>query len=628
MTRVRGVACSAAALVFSLLAAAWSGAEIEAPAEICSAPPSPDPALGISDARALAARSQAQSARDALEAGRFEDLGAQLEAAGEAAAGVSDARLRAHLLIHVGRTAALLAQRGPEGGSRQRLRAAESFRAAANASKGVDGRLRAYALGYLAELYEREGRSDEALELTRRALFAAQTTEAPDALYRLQWQIARLEGAAGHPEEALAAYRRAVSSLAALRSQTAFGSRGSEAAFRSEVAPVYTGLVDLLLRRAAAAPDADAKRQLLREARRVLEDLKAAELRDYFRDACLETRRRTAPGEVPGAVVIYPILLPDRIELIVSAGGDLESYSSPVDAGTLAEEVRVFRRLLEKRTTRQYRPHAEVLYDWLIRPIEPALAGEVEALVFVPDGALRTIPFAALYDREARAYLIEKYPVAITPGLSLTDPRSLDRRRVRLLAAGISEAVQGYPSLDYVPREIEAVHAFFGGERLMNEDFVVERFEGEMSERPFGIVHIASHGEFTADASESFLVAYDGKMSMDRLAELVAVTRFREDQPLELLTLSACQTAAGNEQAALGLAGVAVRAGARSALATLWSVNDQASTDLVTEFYAQLENHGVSRAEALRRAQVKLLQLHHYRHPSYWSPFLLINSWL
>jgi CHAT domain-containing protein len=162
----------------------------------------------------------------------------------------------------------------------------------------------------------------------------------------------------------------------------------------------------------------------------------------------------------------------------------------------------------------------------------------------------------------------------------------------------------------------------------MDEKFVIERFEDELSERPYGIVHIASHGEFSADVRESFLVAYDGKLSMDRLAGMVAATRFREDQPLELLTLSACQTAAGDERAALGLAGVAVRAGARSALATLWFVHDQASTDLVTEFYTQLENPGVSRAEALRRAQMKLLHAHHYRHPGYWSPFLLINSWL
>jgi CHAT domain-containing protein len=270
-----------------------------------------------------------------------------------------------------------------------------------------------------------------------------------------------------------------------------------------------------------------------------------------------------------------------------------------------------------------------VLYDWLIRPLEPALSGrEVRALVFVPGGALRTVPMAALRDRESGEFLIEKYPLAIAPGLTLTEPRPIDRERVQLLAAGITEPVQGFPGLENVGREIEAVGAVFPGRRLVDADFVADRFELEMAERPFGIVHIASHGEFSADISRSYLLAYDEKVSMDQLAGMVATTRFREQQPLELLALSACRTAAGDDRAALGLAGVALRAGARSAIATLWSVNDQATTDLVSEFYAQLAEPGLSRAQALQRAQVKLLGMHHYRHPGYWSAFLLISSWL
>ena len=149
-----------------------------------------------------------------------------------------------------------------------------------------------------------------------------------------------------------------------------------------------------------------------------------------------------------------------------------------------------------------------------------------------------------------------------------------------------------------------------------------------MTGRPFGIVHIASHGEFSADSARSYVLAYDEKISMDRIADWVATTRHRSERPLELLALSACQTAAGDERAALGLAGVALRAGARSALATLWSVNDRATAELVAEFYTQLEDPRRSRAEALQRAQVKLMHAYHFRHPAYWSPFLLISSWL
>ena len=144
---------------------------------------------------------------------------------------------------------------------------------------------------------------------------------------------------------------------------------------------------------------------------------------------------------------------------------------------------------------------------------------------------------------------------------------------------------EGFPALTFVPQEIDAVKATFPGRSIMNEEFVAARFEEEVETRPFGIVHIASHAEFGGDPSDSFLLAYDGRVSMDQLAAFVGATRFRADEPLELLTLSACESAAGDDRAALGLAGVALRAGARSALATLWSVNDRATAELVVDFY-------------------------------------------
>src|SRR5437870_9153673 len=114
---------------------------------------------------------------------------------------------------------------------------------------------------------------------------------------------------------------------------------------------------------------------------------------------------------------------------------------------------------------------------------------------------------------------------------------------------------------------------------------------------------------------------------MGHLEQAVGRLRFREDA-LELLTRSACQTAAGDDRAALGLAGVAIKAGARSALATLWFIDDQASSELVAEFYRQLQEPAISRAKALQHAQLTLISDGHYRHPGYWAPFLLLNNWL
>jgi len=662
--RKRGIwSCTALLLALAVLPEAASAAEsiggerCEAPGET-AAPAANDAASQLERANALASRGEydaalpeyqagvlrareegdaklvalavANAARAAIETEHTRGAAAELQEVLGSLDEFPDPGARAQLLLHVGRSYALLADRDGDARRSATRRAADAFRRAGEeATVAGDERLRSYALGFLADLYERQGRPEEAVTLTRRAIYAAQLADAPDALYRWQWQLGRLEVAAGQSERGLAAYRDAVATLRDIRAQAALAPEAA-GTFESRVRPMYGEFVDLLLTRAARSGDSDEKQALLVEARDALEDLKAAELRDYFRDPCLDAQRKATPDTIPHTVVVYPILLPDRTELIVGRGGRLESYTLSIDRETLTAEVREFRLALERRTSRAYLSHAHTLYDWLIRPIEPALhdGGAPETLVFVPDGALRTIPFGALRDRESKQFLIEEHPIAVTPSLTLTDPRPIESGSVRVLAAGISDAVGGYSELQAVVREIGAIRELYPGRTLMNDGFGVEQLESELTRVPFGIVHIASHGEFGGDASENFLLAYDGRVSMDQLGAFVGATRFRAEQPLELLTLSACESAAGDDRAALGLAGVALRAGARSALATLWSVNDRATADLVTEFYGQLHDPERSRAEALQHAQVKLLRTRHYRHPGYWAPFLLISSWL
>ena len=144
---------------------------------------------------------------------------------------------------------------------------------------------------------------------------------------------------------------------------------------------------------------------------------------------------------------------------------------------------------------------------------------------------------------------------------------------------------------------------------------------------PYSVVHVASHAEFNRDVTNTFLLTYDGKLSLNQMESLFKPRQFRGD-PVELLTLSACETAAGDERAALGLAGIALKAGARSALGTLWHVNDEASPILITEFYRQLQSGQTTKAKALQAAQQKLLSDVRYQHPFYWSPYLMIGNWL
>jgi CHAT domain-containing protein len=573
------------------------------------------------------ARAQLNTATALSRAGRNEDAKNALDQAVIMVTALQDSHDKAFALITAGLAYQTLRPHFPNLADQLILKSWQALNAAGGVADKIGNRRAAsYAWGYMGALYESEQRYDEALELTGRAILAGQHAVATEALYRWHWQAARLLKARNDSENAIAAYRKAVAALESVRPELAPTS-GAES-FREGAGRLYFEFADLLLRRAASAT-AQAEKPFLTEARDVIEKFKGAELRDYFRDDCIDAARsRSMDVErvSPSTAVLYPILLPDRIELLVSVHGDLKRFTVPVSADTLTQEVRTFRKRLMKRTTRQYLPHAQRLYDWLIRPIEPLLKSlPIDTLVVIPDGPLRTVPMAALHDGEQ--FLIARYAVATTPGLRLTDSRPLRRGNPKALSAGLSKAVQDFSPLPDVAAELENVQRLYPGRVLLNSDFLLSRLEAELQQNIFSIVHIASHGQFDSDARKSFILTFDDKLTMDKLETFVGRLRFRED-PLALLTLSACETAAGDDRAALGIAGVAIKAGASSALATLWFINDEASSALVSEFYRQLRSSSASKAVALQRAQLKVMEDPVYEHPIYWSPFLLLSNWL
>lgn len=497
------------------------------------------------------------------------------------------------------------------------------------ADRQGDKRTLSYALGYLGHLYETEFRLEDALQLTRRALFAAQSVDAPESLYRWQWQLGRQLAATGHVDGAIASYQQATTTLQPIRMEVAQASSEGAMVGQDTIKPLFFELADLLLHRASQTDESKAVERDLLAARDAIEAYKTAELRDYFKDDCVDairSRLTLFDRLAPDTAVIYPIMFPGRLELLMSLPSGLKRISVPVSADRLTQEVRAFRRLVEKRTTREYLSHAQQLYDWLIRPLELDLAHQqITTLVLVPDSALRTIPLGALHD--GTSFLITKFALAMTPGITLTDPRPLNRDQLRFLAAGLTKSVQGFPALPYVAEEVASIEQFYTSDQLLNSAFQTQRLERELRDGRYAVLHIATHGKFSTNADDSYLLTFDGKLTMQTLDRLIGLFRFRQE-PLELLTLSACQTGVGDDRAALGLAGVALKAGARSALATLWFINDEASASLITEFYRQLRNPSLSKAVALQRAQVQLLRDRVYEHPAYWSPFLLLNNWL
>jgi CHAT domain-containing protein/predicted negative regulator of RcsB-dependent stress response len=541
-------------------------------------------------------------------------------------------RARAYLEIRNTQVLRELAGDSSGQGSSLLATAAERLQQAIRtADASGDPRAASFAYGYLGELYEQEGRYADALKLTDTAVFRAQQVYAPELRYRWEWQQGRIYRALGNNTAAIDAYRRASKTLQSIREEFTASNETIAASFREDASPLFLGLADLLLRESEASTDVAQTQALLKEARETIELLKTTEVQDYFQDDCVAAvRARVKELDdtiAEGTALLYPISLPDRLELLVSLPSGLVKYTVPVTNEALVKEVRLFRKRLEKRTTRQYMRQALQLYQWLIKPIDAVLQENgVTTLVVVPDSALRAVPIAALHD--GKNFLITRYAVAMTPSLRLTDPRPIKRENISVLLNGLTESVQGFPPLVFVGSELDSIQNLYGGKVFQDAAYQKSVVKQELADNQYSIVHFATHGQFVGKVKDSFILTYDGKISMDDLEEYVGVSMFREDNPVELLTLSACETAAGDDTAALGLASVAIKAGARSALASLWSINDEASSELVSLFYKQLLDPDVSKAEALQLAQISFLEDLRYKHPSYWAPFLLIGNWL
>ena len=515
----------------------------------------------------------------------------------------------------------------------------------------------AEAMGYLGSLYERQGQYVAARRLTEGSLQLASNTEYPEIAYRWNAQLGEILALQGNRDRALAAYEASFNTIKALRSDLA----------TTPVEPIFRDYISLLLKEEPSTSQ-------LAKAREVLESLQVVALDNFFRDPCSEViEEPVAIDDVDlQAAVIYPILLQDRLEVIVTLPEQpLRHYTTPnlsqeqVDntikqlrrrsltnpgfaeairgaRGNPEAETEIEQILISQEESLQQDilPLASEIYSWLIEPAEAELqANGVKTLVFVLDGSLRNIPMSLLYDRKEQKYLIEKnYNIALSSGLQLTAPQPLKREPIKVLAAGVTSDFPAYrfPPIPKVEEELNTIEQIFSqSEILLNQEFTQASLEQKLQESDFPIVHLATHGQFGSTADRTFILSGaeegDPLINVNQFDNLLKTRSLRGSKPIELLVLSACDTAQGDEQAILGLAGVAVRAGARSTIATLWGANDDATADLMGKFYNNLAADGqVSKAGALRKAQLELLAEadSEYRHPYYWAPFVLIGNWL
>ncbi|MEO1340233.1 MAG: CHAT domain-containing protein [Cyanobacteria bacterium J06635_13] len=539
-----------------------------------------------------------------------------------------------------------------------------------------DRRCESYALGYLGENYAQQGNLERAIALSDQALALAEalnaTGDAREISYLWQSQLGKLLAQSKRQEEAIASYSLAFDTLQSLRADLNTNNQAVQFNFRQSVKPVYLSLADLLLTNNGLAATKslatlDSSRTSENEknlelARQVIESLQLAELDNFFQDPCSTTADVAVKIDDldSQAAVIYPVVLSDRLEVILSvAGQPLKRFTTNVPEAEVEQTLNglydsLYNQSVNnsavnifsttplnprevKENTQALIPNLRSMYRWLIEPLANELTdNRVETLVFVLNGKLQNVPMAALYD--GKQYLLEKYSIALAPSLQLLNPKPTANNERKVLAAGLSQQVEIrgeiFPALNNVPQELEEIATIFPrSQQLLDQEFTAQRVE-QLLQAGFPIIHLATHGLFSSDPEQTFIVTGDrDTIDLDTLGTLLNSS----PTPPELIVLSACDTAIGDERAVLGLAGVAVRSGS-STIGSLWSVEDVSTSKLMSRFYRELQNPATKKADALQQAQLSLIQSLRDEpplpeltqlppHPYFWAPYVLVGNW-
>lgn len=496
-----------------------------------------------------------------------------------------------------------------------------------------DMQAQSYALGQLGGLYELNQQWQDAQNLTEQAISTIEQLQANHLLYRWEWQLGRLLEQKQDKEGAITAYQTAVSTLSSVATDLIYVDSDLQFSFQENIEPLYRKLIDLLLPEESIT--AQNKLDLL-AARENIQLLQRAELESFLRCSLQDIKTRQIDERVdhPGSTeaVIYPIQLEKRIGIILKLPNSPQilAYSSPLEAVNIEEIVTQLEKDLRfSGRKKAVQKNAQILYQLLIQPLEDELqAHNINTLVFLLDAPFRNIPMAVLYDGEQ--YLMEKYAVAVTSGLELLESQALIAGNFHAALAGLSQSRQGYSALPNVVSQFEQIQSTINTETILDEEFTVEGLQKLLNSLPFPVVHIATHGQFSSQPEETFLVAWNDKIYVNDLRSLLRDRAQTRPEPIELLVLAACETSQGDKRAALGLAGIAVNSGARSTLATLWKIiADESPGSLLSHFYRQLrDNPQITKAQALRNAQLQLLQDSNKSSPYYWAPYILIGNWL
>jgi CHAT domain-containing protein len=536
------------------------------------------------------------------------------------------------------------------------------------------------ALGKLGNLHEERynqsrQQSDftEAENFTSQAVNFAKSMQFDELAYQWQWQLGRLRKGEGKIGEAIAFYTEAIENSQKIRQNNlvaiAFGMKDLNPTiqidFRDQVEQVYRDLIKLHLQ---GKPNQES----LKAARDVVQKLQLAQIENFLQCSLQGGKENEVSlDEIIdkkniNAAIFYPIVLEDELGVILKVHGqeslkssssppeDLKYYSSPVSRQKLVTTLSQLRPELQKPYNFMgMQDLSAQVYDWLIRGAEKYLSQKnIDTLVFVMDKDLQNIPVASLYNKETKKYLIEeKYSVAFSKGREPAEFQPIKNIQWNALLAGLTVDPKDknnlLKSLEFAKDEVENIQTLITNSKLMiGEEFTKDNVKNAVSASPYNLVHVATHGQFSNNPNETFIWLApnpnspkasnnlgsednENRVDVNELEELFHNRNQLIPERLELLVLSACETQTVDYRSAIGLAGTAIRAGARSTIASLWSLKDDSAAEFMKVFYQKLiDKDTISKADALRQAQLAFLKDPKYKHPLYWSPYVLVGNWL
>ncbi|WP_299193698.1 CHAT domain-containing protein [uncultured Erythrobacter sp.] len=408
-----------------------------------------------------------------------------------------------------------------------------------------------------------------------------------------------------------------------------------ETMFQLRMRPVFTAAVDVQLENAASEQNSGS----IVIAQQIVESFRQAEIQSAFGADCVPPRDPVSLSQLQdGEILLYPILLDDRLELIYAAkrpGSEVEyrrvTSADGASRDRIEQLVRDTTYSLGYGLDDDWIDGSKELHRLLIEPIDHLL-GDDSSLIIIPDGILRRLPFAALQN-EAGELLIERADISVSPSLAYTQPGDSERDRPQVLAASLSKSVEltrgNFAELRGTKREGDIAAGLGNADEQSGahlENFTASDLREALGSQPVDILHLATHASFNGRSDRSFIVADGEAILLSELRDLLGANQLRGGL-ISLIILSACETALGDDQASMGLAGSAVQAGAESAVASLWEVDDAGTLELMTHFY-RFYAEGQGRAEAMRNAQLTLIRSDNvYSDPRVWAAFTLLGAW-